>query len=84
MADTTRRQRVLVTGAAGFIGAHLSERLIQDGFEVLGVDRLSDYYDPAVKRASIRRLGGADACWSSSATDAFCPRVIVTDETEPV
>ncbi len=40
----------LVTGSAGFIGYHLSRRLLADGFRVLGVDSLSDYYDPELKR----------------------------------
>jgi UDP-glucuronate 4-epimerase len=47
---------VLVTGAAGFIGSHLSERLVADGVEVRGVDRLSDFYDPARKRRNIASL----------------------------
>jgi UDP-glucose 4-epimerase len=46
----------LVTGAAGFIGSHLSERLLESGRPVIGVDRLSDYYDPAIKAANADRL----------------------------
>lgn len=46
----------LVTGAAGFIGSHLSERLLDDGVEVRGVDRFSDYYDVALKRANLALL----------------------------
>jgi UDP-glucuronate 4-epimerase len=46
----------LVTGAAGFIGSHLSERLLDDGVEVHGVDRFSDYYDVALKRANLSLL----------------------------
>jgi UDP-glucuronate 4-epimerase len=46
----------LVTGAAGFIGSHLSERLLGDGVEVRGVDRLSDYYDVELKRANLGLL----------------------------
>jgi UDP-glucuronate 4-epimerase len=42
--------RVLVTGAAGFIGSQLSRRLIERGDEVLGYDDLNDYYDPQLKR----------------------------------
>ena len=51
--------RVLVTGAAGFIGHHLAQRLAADGDEVLGVDSLNDYYDVSLKRARLERLQGA-------------------------
>jgi UDP-glucuronate 4-epimerase len=46
----------LVTGAAGFIGYHVSERLLQRGDEVVGFDNLNPYYDPAYKRARLERL----------------------------
>lgn len=48
--------RVLVTGAAGFIGAKLSEVLLARGDEVLGFDDLNAYYDPSLKRARLARL----------------------------
>jgi UDP-glucuronate 4-epimerase len=48
--------KILVTGAAGFIGAALSERLLQRGDSVVGVDNLNDYYDPALKQARLARL----------------------------
>lgn len=48
--------KILVTGAAGFIGGHLAERLAQRGDEVVGLDNFNDYYDPARKRANERRL----------------------------
>lgn len=48
--------RILVTGAAGFIGSKLTERLIARGDEVLGYDNLNDYYDPALKHARLARL----------------------------
>lgn len=47
---------LLVTGAAGFIGSHLVERLLDEGGRVTGVDCFTDYYDPALKR---RNLAGA-------------------------
>ena len=50
--------KVLVTGAAGFIGYHTAEKLLARGYEVLGVDNLDPYYDVALKRARLARLEG--------------------------
>ncbi len=50
--------KILVTGAAGFIGAAVSERLLSRGDEVVGVDNLSDYYDVSLKQARLARLQG--------------------------
>jgi len=50
--------RVLVTGAAGFIGMHTAARLLADGHTVVGVDSLNDYYDPALKQARLSHLAG--------------------------
>jgi UDP-glucuronate 4-epimerase len=48
--------KVLVTGAAGFIGSYLAERLAGRDDQVIGLDNFNDYYDPAKKRANERRL----------------------------
>ena len=48
--------KTLVTGAAGFIGMHVSERLLSMGYEVVGLDNLNDYYDVALKEARLARL----------------------------
>ena len=47
---------VLVTGAAGFIGASTSRALLERGDEVVGIDNLNDYYDPSLKQARLQRL----------------------------
>jgi len=48
--------RILVTGAAGFIGMHLCKSLLEDGFLVFGIDNLNDYYDPDLKQARLVQL----------------------------
>ena len=47
---------VLVTGSAGFIGYHLTRRLLERGTPVLGYDNFNPYYDPSLKRARHQRL----------------------------
>jgi len=49
-------QKILITGAAGFIGHNLSKRLLEDGRTVVGLDNLNDYYDPNLKRARLAEL----------------------------
>ncbi|MDX1564359.1 MAG: GDP-mannose 4,6-dehydratase [Phycisphaeraceae bacterium] len=48
-------ERILITGAAGFIGSHLTERMLEAGWAVMGLDAFSDFYDPALKRRNLRR-----------------------------
>ena len=44
---------ILVTGAAGFIGFHVSKRLLSEGFQVVGLDNVNSYYDPVLKEARL-------------------------------
>jgi UDP-glucuronate 4-epimerase len=52
------RGATLITGAAGFIGSFVAQRLLESGYSVVGLDNLNDYYDPALKRARLARLRG--------------------------
>jgi nucleoside-diphosphate-sugar epimerase len=48
--------KIIVTGAAGFIGSHLAETLLRQGEEVIGIDEFNDYYDPIFKRKNVANL----------------------------
>jgi UDP-glucuronate 4-epimerase len=48
--------RVLITGAAGFIGSHVTETLVAEGWDVVGLDNFDPFYDPAIKRENLRGL----------------------------
>lgn len=48
---------ILLTGAAGFIGAHVAGLLLDRGDTVVGLDNLNSYYDPQLKRERLARLG---------------------------
>ena len=49
-------QKLLITGSAGFIGYHLCKSLLDDGFEIFGVDNINNYYDPKLKLARLDQL----------------------------
>ena len=57
MPDNQGMSKILVTGAAGFIGMHVTLALLARGDEVVGVDNLNDYYDPQLKRDRIAHIG---------------------------
>jgi len=48
--------RILITGAAGFIGFHLSKRILEEGHTVIGYDNLNSYYDPNLKKSRLKQL----------------------------
>jgi UDP-glucuronate 4-epimerase len=86
--DDTRTRRVLITGSAGFIGFHLAQLLLAEGFQVYGYDGMSDYYDVNLKRrrhemllqhpgfqATEGLLEDSEKLWSVA--EAFQPEVIV-------
>jgi UDP-glucuronate 4-epimerase len=73
-------RRVLVTGAAGFIGMHLALRLKGDGVDVAGVDNFDPYYDVALKRARMEQLGRAGVqCDSLDLAEAAATAELVRD-----
>lgn len=49
--------KILITGAAGFIGFHLSKKLLDDSYQIIGIDNLNDYYDPSLKQSRLETLG---------------------------
>ena len=81
-------KKILVTGAAGFIGFHLSKSLLDDGYEVLGIDNVNDYYDPKLKWARLdilkkysnfkfERINIADRDLITTAFTNFKPQKVV-------
>lgn len=54
-------KKILITGAAGFIGFFLSKKLLQDGFEVVGIDNLNDYYDQTLKKSRLAEIPAGSA-----------------------
>ncbi|NOT74821.1 MAG: NAD-dependent epimerase [Cyclobacteriaceae bacterium] len=53
MAPESKKGKILVTGAGGFIGYHLSKSLLEEGYRVIGLDNLNDYYDVGLKNARL-------------------------------
>ena len=51
-----KAKNILVTGAAGFIGAALTIKLLQKGENVIGIDNLNNYYDPKLKKARLLEI----------------------------
>jgi len=70
--------RVVVTGAAGFIGSHLCERLLSAGHEVVGIDSFSDYYERASKERNVEAAGkhGSFTLEESDLVDADLDRLL--------
>ena len=73
--------KVLVTGAAGFIGSHFAEAMITKGYTVYGIDNLSSYYDPAIKQINVQDIKAAgvqfiEGCLTHEATYDIIPNDI--------
>ena len=67
--------KILVTGAAGFIGSHLSEKLVQLGHQVVGIDNFNDYYSQALKKLNAEQIKacGASVVHADLVTDNLQP-----------
>src|SRR6056297_891046 len=79
--------KCLVTGAAGFIGFHLTERLLAEGVKVVGIDNMNDYYDVSLKEARLSRLEGREGftfCREDLADAAALERIFSRFEPEVV
>ena len=48
--------RIVITGAAGFIGYHLSKRMLKENISLIGIDNINDYYDISLKEARLKEL----------------------------
>src|SRR5699024_6242871 len=53
-------KKIVITGSAGFIGSHLSKRLLKEGHQVIGIDNINDYYDPQLKEDRLAQLTNAN------------------------
>ncbi len=49
-------KKIIITGAAGFVGYHLAQRLLAEGYHIFGIDNLNDYYDPTLKQARLSQI----------------------------
>lgn len=87
-------RKALVTGTAGFIGYHLARRLLDEGWQVLGVDNLNDYYDVGLKRRRHEMLNQSEGFRAAEIdirdhgalapeVEAFAPEVIVHLAAQP-
>ena len=81
-------KNILVTGSAGFIGFHLSKKLLADGYNVIGIDNINDYYDVNLKYSRLKQLEKyenfkfikgdlADAKLLAKLFDSYNPNIVV-------
>ena len=71
--------KVLVTGGAGFIGSHTTERLLRDGHDVAILDCFNDYYNPAIKRANVRSFADRVRIYEDDLRDSAAVDRVIGD-----
>lgn len=76
--------KVLVTGVAGFIGFHVTKRLLEEGCDVVGIDNINSYYSTDLKRARLRELGNRVKFVETDMTNNDELRAIVSEEAPTV
>ena len=85
--SNNQNHKVLITGAAGFIGFHLADRLIKEGYEVVGLDVINDYYDINLKFARLEQHGIPRSFIEGNQSEAQTPQpkqpTEVIDERHP-
>ncbi len=80
IGESSKRMQILVTGAAGFIGADLSQKLLSQGHSVIAVDNFNDYYDVSLKRARLDQLKLHDSAQNFEIHERdICDRSTVAD-----
>ena len=79
MNEFDKTKRYLITGGAGFIGFHLTKRLLTEGADVIGFDNLNDYYDVKLKEDRLQILqqmsavdGNGRSCRQGNSNAAVC------------
>lgn len=72
--------KVLVTGCAGFIGMHVVQALLRRGLEVVGLDNLNGYYDPALKRSRLTQVGADLRFFEADVADSVAMQRVFAEE----
>ena len=69
--------KILITGAAGFIGFHLTKKILESGISVVAIDNLNSYYDPVLKYARLNQL---EIISKYSGTELFFEKCDITEK----
>ena len=70
--------KIIITGSAGFIGYHLSKKLLEKNISVVGIDNINSYYDTKLKEARLDRL--KDITLKKDVKFDFSKRILITNQ----